>query len=333
MNLRVSGDRDGIEGLYPVCKPPGMTSHDVVATVRRLSGIRHTGHAGTLDPAAAGVLLVLVGAGPARLAEYLLDLDKTYLAEIRFGRVTDTQDYTGRTVALAPDSAVAGLSRGDLEATLARFVGEIEQVPPMVSAVRVGGRRLHDLAREGLTVRREPRPVTIYELRVLDYAAPVARVRVVCSSGTYVRTLAHDIGQALGVGAIMGFLVREAVGPFRLKVALTLEELAAAAGSGRLVAMAIPPAEAVGHLPAVRLTAPEADRVRRGESVPWVGQPEASGSEATRTAERYPRTIRTGMEVVRVLSGTGELVAIASLGAGRLQPKKVLKPQIGGSRT
>ncbi len=309
-----SGSRvTAVEGLFPVCKPPGMTSHDVVATVRRLSGIRHTGHAGTLDPAAAGVLLVLVGAGAARLAEYLLDLRKTYVAEIVFGRVTDTQDYTGRTIASAPDEAVAGLSRGGLDKVLERFTGEIEQVPPMVSAVRVGGRRLHELAREGLTVRREPRPVTIYSLRVLDYSAQAIRVRVVCSSGTYVRTLAHDIGQALGVGAYMGFLVREAVGPFRLEAAHTLEELSEASGSGRLAAMGVGPAEAVGHLPAVRLAAPEADRVRRGETVPWAAP--------------------TDVEAARVLSGTGELLAIASLASGRLQPKKVLKPWIGGGRS
>jgi tRNA pseudouridine55 synthase len=324
----VSVERE-IEGLYPICKPPGLTSHDVVAAVRRLTGERHAGHSGTLDPAAAGVLLVLVGQGPTRLAEYLLDLRKVYVAEIRFGRTTDTQDYTGRLVAAAPRSEVRRLTAADLEAVLPRFHGALKQVPPMVSAVRMGGRRLYQLAREGQVVERKPRDVFVYSIELLDFAAgsdgPVARLRVACSRGTYVRSLAHDLGRALGIGAHLGFLVREAVGSFEVAATLTLEELAARSAAAELAGVRVAPADAVGHLPAIRLSEPECDRVRRGE------MPQYAGGWAGLSSDRQPPGRQASIVAVRVLSEDGDLVAVASLSDGRIRPRKVLKPWIGGS--
>ncbi len=315
-----------LEGLLPICKPPGMTSHDVVAALRRLTGVRHTGHAGTLDPAAAGILLILAGVGPSRLAEFLLAFRKTYLAEIRFGLETDTQDYTGKTVSTAPRQAVAGLSLDGVREAAARFVGPIEQVPPMVSAVRVGGERLHRLAREGRTVAREPRPVTIYDLKVLDLVGTVARIRVSCSAGTYVRTLAADIGRALGVGAHMGFLVREAVGPFGLEAALTLEETAEASRAGTLGGLLVPPAEIVGHLPAARLGDAEAAEIRWGHAVACPPLEDGLDAGTGHEAEAGPGP------AVRVLSPAGELLAIGFVDGRTLRPRKVLKPLMGGGR-
>lgn len=311
----------GLEGLYPILKPPGMTSHDVVAAVRRLTGERHVGHAGTLDPAASGVLLVLVGQAATRLSEYLLDLPKTYLAEVRFGVATDTQDYTGREVSRSPETSLDRLDREAVVRALPGFSGRLEQVPPMVSAVKVGGERLYRLAREGRTVEVPPRSITIYSLELLEFAGaaaareageplPAARLRVTCSRGTYIRTLAHDLGRALGLDAHLGFLVREAVGPFRLEGTLTLEELAGAAAAGTLERAMVPPSEAVGHLPAIHLGPADVDRVRRGGILDWAGEDPGG--------------------LVRVLAPDGQLTAIALLDGGRLRPRKVLRPWNGG---
>lgn len=331
--------------VYPVLKPPGMTSHDVVAAVRRLCGQRRAGHAGTLDPAAAGVLVVLVGPTATRLAEYLLDLPKTYLAEVRFGLATDTQDFTGRPIACGAPEAARALSRRDVEAALPTFRGEVRQVPPMVSAVRVDGERLYRLAREGHDVRREARPVHVYALELLEFQPlgdgspeaaggpaidpgvgpagppglspeppgawrPRARLRVTCSSGTYVRTIAHDLGRALGTEAHLGFLVREAVGPFALEESVSLEELAGARSNGEMAAWGRPPAAAVEHLPAVALGPAEAACLCRGEVV--AARAPAAGTEGP---------------TVRVLGVSGELLAVATLErGGRLRPRKVLRP-------
>jgi tRNA pseudouridine55 synthase len=308
-------------GVLAVCKPPGMTSHDVVSFVRRVTGERRTGHAGTLDPAAAGLLLVLVGPSAVRLSDYLLELPKTYVAEVRFGQATDTQDYTGRVVWEAPPGAVAGLSRRAVEEALKAFSGETMQLPPMVSAVRVGGERLYRLAREGRTAERRPRRVFIHRLSLLDMdesgapgGPPRARLRVTCSKGTYIRTLAEDLGRTLGVGAHLGFLVREAVGFFNLAAARTLEEVADEAGRGEL--RLLPPADAVAHLPKVVPPVETITRLGHGQAVPLRGDP--------------PRPVPEG-SVVRVLDAAGELVATARLSGGRLEPLKVFRPS-GGPR-
>jgi len=308
----------GQEGLYPVCKPPGLTSHDVVALLRRVLGERHVGHAGTLDPAAAGVLLVLAGRAAARLSEYLLDLPKVYVAEVRFGRSTDTQDYTGRVTG-GSEGAAERLTPGEVEAALPGFTGRVMQLPPMVSAVRVGGERLYRLAQAGREVERRPRPVEIYGLDLLDFETaprPTARLRVTCSRGTYVRTLAHDLGVALGVGAHLGFLVREAVGPFTVDRSATIEELVRAAESGTLGEVRVSLAGAVAHLPAVHPRGSDLERLLCGNAVPWRGSAPGGGG--------------ADIPAVRVLSREGELMAVAALRAGFLRPKKVFAPCDGG---
>jgi tRNA pseudouridine55 synthase len=197
-----------------------MTSHDVVAQVRRLSGQRHIGHAGTLDPLAEGVLVLACG-DATRTVEYLSDADKAYCAWIEFGRTTTTYDAEGETVAVC-DRIPA---REEIEAVLPRFRGTITQRPPVYSAIQVGGRRLYALARAGAQIEAPPRQVQIMRLELTDWQPPVATLFVECSKGTYIRALAHDLGQALGCGAYLKRLVRLRTGPFTLDEAVTLEEL------------------------------------------------------------------------------------------------------------
>lgn len=246
-----------MDGLLNLIKPPGMTSHDVVAFVRRTLGVKKVGHTGTLDPGVAGVLPICVGRA-TRLAEYVAGEEKSYRAEVTFGLTTDTQDSFGQVLS---QQDAAHLTRGDVAYQLPRFAGEIMQVPPMVSAVKIAGKRLYQLAREGREVEREARPVTIYRLQLLDFrpgARAVAFFDVTCSKGTYIRTLAADLGEALGVGAHLSHLVRTRSGPFRLEEAFTLEELAS--GWARLLS----PVAALGDMPSIRLRAEVADRLRHG---------------------------------------------------------------------
>lgn len=246
-----------MDGVLNLLKPPGMTSHDVVSVVRRALGIKKVGHTGTLDPGVAGVLPICVGRA-TRLAEFITGEDKAYRAEITFGVTTDTQDSFGVVTGRQDGSH---LSRGDIAYNLTRFHGTIMQVPPMVSAVKVGGKRLYELAREGREVERAARPVTIHKLQLLDFRPgehPVAFVDVVCSKGTYIRTLAADLGAQLGVGAHMSYLVRTRSGAFTLEDADTLEDLLA--GKAKL----LPPASALGAM--VRLTVPDraVERLKHG---------------------------------------------------------------------
>lgn len=230
-------------------KPVGPTSHDVVARVRRALGQRRTGHGGTLDPPASGLLLVALGR-PTRLLRYVLDLEKSYDGELVLGSATTTLDDTGEVTARAE---MSGISATEVATAASSFVGAINQVPPMVSAVKIGGRRLHELAREGLEVDRPPRPVTIHRLEVAPTDEPlVFRLDVTCSSGTYIRSLAADIGAALGGVAHLRSLRRSAIGGFTLADAVPLEGLEAS--------MLRPAAAIVGHLRSV-----EVDPALRGE--------------------------------------------------------------------
>lgn len=242
MSERVVGGAasDGPSGVCVVDKAAGPTSHDVVARARRLLGTRRVGHAGTLDPDATGVLVL--GVGPAtRLLRYLTPLPKSYEGEVVLGATTATLDASGEVLATYD---MTGVTLQEVRAAAAGLVGDLTQVPPMVSAVRVGGRRLHDLARRGVEIDRAPRPVTVHRFDVLALSHPsdgvddsVVRVRVDCSSGTYVRSLADDLGRALGGGAHLRHLRRTAVGPFTAARARPVEDL-------RL----LEPAEAVRHL-------------------------------------------------------------------------------------
>ena len=206
-----------MDGFLNIHKPAGMTSHDVVARVRRALKLKRVGHAGTLDPDATGVLVVAVGQA-TRLLPHLLLEPKVYVATIGFGTATDTEDASGQVIAEADAS---GLTEEALRSALPRFIGEIEQVPPMVSALHHNGQRLYDLARQGITVEREARTITIHEIECLG----VHKIRVTCGGGTYIRTLCKDIGAALGLPAHMASLVREAVGPYALTSAINLDEI------------------------------------------------------------------------------------------------------------
>jgi tRNA pseudouridine55 synthase len=232
-------------GLLVVDKPAGWTSHDVVAKVRRLLGERHIGHAGTLDPAATGVLPLAVG-DATKVLEYLSDASKTYLAEFTFGVETDSHDLDGRVTRV---TTVDGLHAGDVAAALVAATGTVDQVPPMHSALKVGGRRLYQVARTGQQIERAPRPVTIETLSLVDWRSPVATVLVDCSKGTYVRAIARDLGAALGVGAYLSNLVRLRTGPFTLDDAWTLTELGAIDLDGEWPRVAIHPDEVMRDRP------------------------------------------------------------------------------------
>jgi tRNA pseudouridine55 synthase len=213
------------DGLVVVDKPAGCTSHDVVARLRKVYGQRKVGHAGTLDPDATGVLLVGLGR-VTRLLRFLQAARKTYRGTVRFGVATSTLDAAGEVL----DRAPMAMSLDEVVAATARFLGDIEQIPPMVSAVKVGGRRLHELARAGEEVERAPRPVTVHRFEVEAFEPgpyPLATVLVECSSGTYVRTLAADLGAALGGCAHLETLRRLAIGTFGVEEAHTLEQIAA----------------------------------------------------------------------------------------------------------
>lgn len=244
------------DGVLVVDKPAGMTSHDVVQRVRRLVGQRRVGHTGTLDPDATGVLVVCLGRA-TRLVRFLQGGRKTYAARLVLGRETTTQDAAGDVVAETP---AAHIDEHALCVALLSLQGEIQQVPPMVSAVRVGGERLHDVARRGETVEREARAVTVHDLVLEDFVPgehPEAGFLVTCSAGTYVRTLAHDAGRALGVGAHLRSLRRLSNGPFTTEDAMGLDGLEAVAAGGTLAHHLLDPAQAARRaLPTVEVADP-----------------------------------------------------------------------------
>ena len=218
------------DGIVAINKDAGWTSHDVVARLRRLLHMKRVGHAGTLDPAATGVLPVCFGQA-TRLVEYLSDSGKAYRATITFGTATNTYDGEGEVVATAP--LPTDLAPSTIAAAFPAFLGEIMQVPPAFSALKRNGQRLYDLARAGITVDIPPRPVQIFALEIVAWASPVLVLDVACGKGTYIRSLAHDLGQALGTVAHLSGLVRTRVGPFTLDHAVTVETLAAALTSDR----------------------------------------------------------------------------------------------------
>ena len=203
-------------------KPSGMTSHDVVDHIRKAGNIRRVGHTGTLDPAATGLLVLCLG-GATRLSEHLTGLDKVYEGVMRLGMVTDSYDLDGKIISEHP---VPDLTKEDIQKACVPFTGNIMQVPPMVSAVKVGGERLYKIARQGETVERPSRPVTVSEFEVLTYEPPDATIRIRCTRGTYVRSLCHDVGQALGCGGVLAKLRRTYVGQYAVDEAATVEQLA-----------------------------------------------------------------------------------------------------------
>lgn len=221
------------EGFLLIDKPEGITSHDVVDRLRRITGIRRIGHAGTLDPFATGLLLVGVGRGATKRLSEVMGKDKTYEAVATLGATSATQDRTG-TVTPSPAPPAGWPSETAVREAMARFLGPQKQVPPMYSAKKVAGRKLYELAREGKEIERKPADVTIHAFDLVRYAPPSLSFRVRCSSGTYVRTLAHDLGHALGVGAYLASLRRTSIGDFLVENAAKLEAVTPQDWRGRL---------------------------------------------------------------------------------------------------
>lgn len=210
-----------VDGILNINKPCGMTSFSLVAIVKRLTGERRVGHAGTLDPTATGVLPICLGQG-TRVVEFLLEASKTYRAEIELGVSTDTYDASGRVIQRGDPS---GISQEQLASALASFRGVIQQIPPMYSAVKYQGKPLYELARAGITVERRSRLTKIHSLELVDWQPPVAIIEVVCGKGIYIRSLAYDLGQALGCGAYLKSLIRLRCGFFDIRDALSLPQL------------------------------------------------------------------------------------------------------------
>jgi tRNA pseudouridine55 synthase len=296
--------KNAISGALVVDKPVGMTSHDVVQAIRNGTGLRRAGHTGTLDPRASGVLVILVG--PAvRLSEYVSASDKRYQAIIRLGGSTDTFDSEGK-VTLSKDPL--NVTEEQFDKALQTFVGEIEQTPPPYSAVKVQGRKAYEMARQGEEVDLTPRKITVHHLEVLEWAPPEVVIDVHCSSGTYVRSLANDLGVMLGCGAYLVGLRRTKSGRFSLRDSVPLRKLQEAFTAGNWYQYLIPAAEALGDWPAVELNPDEVEGVRHGHRVKVLGDP-------TETK-------------VRGVSTQGELVALMEMvinedGSREWQPKKV----------
>lgn len=295
-----------MNGILVLDKPTGQTSHDCVYAVRRLFGTRKVGHTGTLDPAATGVLVVCLGRA-TRIIELLTGCDKTYLGEIGFGVETDSYDADGAVVAEADAS---GVTQPEVAAALDAFRGEFDQIPPMVSAKRVGGQRLHQLARQGKVIERPASRVVIRELALRSFQAgerASAELHVVCGAGTYIRSLAHDLGAVLGCGAHLRSLRRTRVGRFDLRQAATLPELEAldeACREARLWPLAL----AADDLPAVVVKPEAIEKVRHGVDV----YPE----ECLATVKA------TGPLALR--APDGRLLAIAERQGEAVHPRKVL---------
>ena len=307
--------KNAISGVLVVDKPVGLTSHDVVQVVRKGTGIRRAGHTGTLDPRASGVLVILVG--PAvRLSEYVSASDKRYQAVVRLGATTDTYDADGRILSTTP---VDKLTEAQFEEALDSFVGEIEQVPPPYSAVKVKGRKAYEMAREGEEIELAPRRIQVYGLELLEWAPPEAVIDVYCSSGTYVRSLAHDLGEKLGVGAHLIGLRRTKSGRFTLRDAVPLRRLKESFEDGNWYQYLIPAAEALKDWPEIELTHEQVEAVRHGHRLSNQ-EVEVIPGDSSGRGPNYQ-----GANMVRGVSEQGELVALMELmeEEDAWQPKKV----------
>lgn len=251
---------NSLGGVLCLDKPQGPTSHDVVNQVRRLAGLRRVGHAGTLDPLASGLLLLCLGRS-TRLIEYLVGQDKLYETTVRLGQSTTTYDAEGSLTAERP---FTHLSQNEISTALAPFRGAIQQQPPLYSAIKQGGQPLYKLARQGAkNVARPFRPVTIHELTLLSWEPPFLSLRAACSSGTYIRSLGHDLGEALGCGGHLTALRRLAIGAFTVDTAVPLDSLT----RENIVDHLLPPDTAVRHLPRLDLPSAEAAAILQGKPV------------------------------------------------------------------
>ncbi|MEN8108413.1 MAG: tRNA pseudouridine(55) synthase TruB [Pseudomonadota bacterium] len=293
-----------VNGILLLDKPTGLTSNAALQQVKKLFRARKAGHTGSLDPLASGLLPICLGEA-TKVSAFLLDADKHYLVDMKLGERTTTGDAEGEVVERRPFD---GVTERQLLQVMAGFDGEIEQIPPMYSAVKHQGQRLYKLARQGVEVEREPRTITIHDMQLLELAPPLATIRVHCSKGTYVRTLVEDIGEALGCGAHVADLRRLGVGPFDDSKLLTMTELEnrhAEAGEAGLDALLLPMESALAGWPDVRLTADAAFYLRQGQPVLV---PKAPTSGLVRLYEGETRFL-----------GVGEI-----LDDGRVAPRRLL---------
>lgn len=289
-----------MNALLILDKPQGLSSHGAVHRVRKITGIERVGHAGTLDPLATGVLLILLGSA-VRLAEYIVDHDKKYRATIQLGVETDTYDATGAVVA----TRAVEVSSDQIHAALASFVGKQNQIPPAHSAIQINGKRAYKLARQGVALEMQPRAIEIFSLTNIVVENHVVTFDVHCSKGTYIRSLAHDVGAKLGMGAHLAALRRTASGEFTVDASHTLEQLTAAVNAQSLAQIVLPMDTAIQHLDAVQLDAAQARAIRNGQFV------------AARADLTTP--------LVRAYDESGTFFAILERVAPReLKPKKVL---------
>jgi len=293
-----------MNGVLLVDKPSGMTSHDVVNRIRKAAGLRKVGHTGTLDPAATGLLLICLGAA-TRLSEYLTGMDKEYMGTLKLGLTTDSYDSDGT---ILEESDVPELSEKELSGLLAPYTGTIEQIPPMVSAVKVGGKRLYTLARKGEVVERPTREVTVSRFEILEWDSPLATFVVQCTTGTYVRSLCHDIGQDIGCGAILASLRRTVVGSHHVDDAIPLDDLKNPGNvEERLLSMG-----SVLSMPSVTVTPQGHRMVLSGNQI-----------NPNQLTEDAPEE----QGLVQIKSRSGELLALADLehrSTGTwIQPRKV----------
>lgn len=286
-------------GLMLVDKPVGPTSHKIVSIVRKGTGVRKVGHAGTLDPRASGVLVLCLG--PAtRLSEFLSSASKRYEAVIRFGTSTETYDAEGDAVRITG----AAPTEEEIRSILPDFTGEIEQTPPPYSAIKIQGKKAYELARKGENVELDPRTITIYNLDLIDYTAPDLMLTIECSAGTYIRSLAHDLGEQLNTGAHLANLRRVKSGPFTIDECVSLSQLELSISSGDWGQYVRPAVEALPELPTVKLADAALEDIRNGRRIPAEGQVEG---------------------LARAIGPDGDLVAIleAAPEGGFWHPKKV----------
>jgi tRNA pseudouridine55 synthase len=304
-------------GSLIIDKPAGLTSHDVVARVRLAAATRRVGHAGTLDPFATGVLVVCLGRA-TRLVQFLAGLDKEYIATVRLGFATDTQDLTGKQI--TPGKSSNELSVGDVRRTVNELTGPLLQLPPMFSAKKVGGERLYRAAREGREIERKPVPITVHSIDLVDVNGAYLSanedgtsdflMRVRCSSGTYIRTLAHDIGNRLGPGAHLAALRRTAVGQFRVERARGLEEIETLGREGALERCVVNPSETISHLHLVSLDDERVGRVLNGRELG--------------ITENEADHLGAGKKPVRLCDGAGSLVAVGEYD----DAQRIVKPRV-----
>lgn len=295
-------------GIMNVYKEAGFTSHDVVAKLRGICKQKKIGHTGTLDPDAVGVLPVCFGSG-TKLCDMLTDWDKEYIATLRLGVTTDTQDLSGRVLFKAGAETLSTVTEERVKRSILSFMGGYEQIPPMYSALKVNGKKLYELARAGKEVERKPRRVEIRELEILEMTLPTVRFRVVCSKGTYIRTLCHDIGERLGCGGAMASLTRSRVGIFGLDGALLLSEIEKLRDENNISSVIMPPDVVFGEYRAV--------------AVP------SEGKRLLENGNRLPADMFAGIselreeEKLRMYDETGQFYGIYRYEAGEAKPVKM----------